>query len=534
MLKNNSKAKIFIVEDEVISEAIKDCLENLGYSVPDVASSGEEAIKKIAAIRPDLVLMDINLKGDVDGVQAAETIWNYLQIPVVYCTGHSDTNTLQRATVAGPFGYILKPFEQNNLYVAIETALQRHKLEVQLKERSKWLEKILESIGDGIIVTDPKSYIKFLNPVAEALTGWKQEDALDRNLLEVFNIIDVDTRLPVVNPVMEALTKGVIVYSSEQINLISKQGIELAIADSAAPIKNHDGEVTGAVLVFKSSDRLTGIKSVREQMEQKCALLAQAQQLEIQKAELQKLNQLKDDFISTVAHELRTPITNIKMAVQMLQLVLERHGVFDSESNLVSTQTSRYFQILYDQCEQELSLINDLLDLQKLDADAHILDLTTILLQHWVPGIVEDFEERIRQNQQNLQVNIPPNLPPLLSDLPSLKRILTELLNNACKYTPPGEQIIVTANVQEDMMQLQVSNSGVEISTEQLQRIFEKFYRIPNRNSNQSGSGLGLPLVKKLVERLGGQIVVDIPNNQISFTLKLPLGQICPTGFYNS
>lgn len=534
MLKNNSEIKIFIVEDEIISEAIKDCLENLGYIVPDVASSGEEAIKKIAAIRPDLVLMDINLKGDVDGVQAAETIWNCLQIPVVYCTAHSDTNTLQRATVAGPFGYILKPFEQNNLYVAIETALQRHKLEVQLKERGKWLEKILESIGDGVIVTDPKSCIKFLNPVAEALTGWKQADALERNLPEVFNIIDTETRLPVVNPVMAALTEGVIVYSSEQINLISKQGIELAIADSAAPIKNHDGEVTGAVLVFRSSDRLTGIKSVREQMEQKCALLAQAQQLETQKAELQKLNQLKDDFIGTVAHELRTPITNIKMAIQMLQLVLDRHGVFDSESNLASTQTSRYFQILHDQCEQELSLINDLLDLQKLDADAHILDLTTILLQHWVLGVVEDFEERIRQNHQNLQVNIPPNLPPLVSDLSSLKRILTELLNNACKYTPPGEQIIVTANVQENMMQLQVSNSGVEISAEQLQRIFEKFYRIPNRNSNQSGSGLGLPLVKKLVERLGGQIVVDIYNNRINFTLKLPLGQNCPGVFYNS
>lgn len=127
-----AKKQIFIVEDEIISEAIKDCLENLGYSVPNIASSGEEAIKKITAIRPDLVLMDISLKGDIDGVQAAEAIWNYLQIPIVYCTGYSDANTLQRAKVTGSFGYLLKPFEQKNLYVTIETALQRHKLEMQL------------------------------------------------------------------------------------------------------------------------------------------------------------------------------------------------------------------------------------------------------------------------------------------------------------------------------------------------------------------------------------------------------------------
>ena len=169
--KFTAKKQIFIVEDETISAPRKDCLENLGYSVPDLASSGEEAIKKITAIRPDLVLMDISLKGDIDGVQAAEAIWNYLQIPIVYCTGYSDANTLQRAKLTEPFGYLLKPFEQKNLYVTIETALQRHKLEMQLKEREKWLETIIESMGDAIIVTDTKSCIKFFNPVAEALTG---------------------------------------------------------------------------------------------------------------------------------------------------------------------------------------------------------------------------------------------------------------------------------------------------------------------------------------------------------------------------
>ncbi|MBW4637404.1 MAG: response regulator [Gloeocapsa sp. UFS-A4-WI-NPMV-4B04] len=513
-----TKKQIFIVEDENISEAIKDCLENLGYDVPDIASSGEEAITKITAIRPDLVLMDISLKGNIDGVQAGERIWNYLQIPVVYCTGHSDTNTLERAKLTEPFGYLLKPFEQKNLYVTIETALQRHKLEMQLKEKENWLETIIKSIGDAIIVTDPKSCIKFFNPVAEALTGWKQEDALNRNLQEVFNIINVETLSPLANAVTEVLNKGVIIYSSEQINLVSKNGTKLTIANSTAPLKNHNGEITGAVIVFRNSD----IKNSR-QVEHNFILL-QAQQLEIQKVELQRQNQLKDEFISTVAHELRAPIANIKMAIQMLQLVLDRHGVFSPESNSESIQTTRYFQILHDQCEQELNLINDLLDLQRLDADVHNLELTTILLQHWLPNVVEGFAEHIRHNKQNICVNICPNLPPLVSDLPSLKRILTELLNNACKYTPPGEQITITVDAHPNIIQLQVSNSGVEIPVDKLCRVFEKFYRIPSSNlSKQSGTGLGLALVKKLVEQLNGEIVVTSDNNQTTFTLKFPL-----------
>lgn len=212
------------------------------------------------------------------------------------------------------------------------------------------------------------------------------------------------------------------------------------------------------------------------------------------------------------------------MAIKMLQLVLDRHGFFSSESNSESVKITRYFQILHDQCEQEVNLINDLLDLQRLDAEVHDLKLTTILLQHWLPSVVEGFAERIRHNKQNIRVNISANLPSLVSDLPSLKRILTELLNNACKYTPTGEQITITADAQPNIIQLQVSNSGVEIPVDKLCQVFEKFYRVPGSNfSKQSGTGLGLTLVKKLVEQLNGEIGVTSHNNQTTFTLKFPL-----------
>ncbi len=517
MQGDRTDLQILVVEDEIlIAEYIKRCLEKLGYSVPAVASSGEEAIKKATEISPKLVLMDIRLKGDMDGVQAAETIWNFLQIPIVYSTGYADKDTVERAKISGAFGYILKPFAKKDLYVVIETALQRYQLEMNLKERVGWFATIFRSIGDAIIVTDSKECIKLLNPVAELMTGWKQDDALGRDLKEVFNIVNQETRVSVESPVTEALENGVTVYLPDQIKLISKHGIEILIDNSVAPIKVDNGEITGAVLVFRDITK-------RRQAQSPQLLLEQSKQLQAQIGELQRLNQLKDDFLNTVAHELRTPLANITTAIQMLEIVLERQGKLFSEPTLETTPTARYLHILRDQCEQELSLLNDLLDLQRLDGDTHPLTLTTINLQDWLLHLLETYQDRAQTNQQSLQVNISPELLPIVTDLSSLTRILRELLHNAFKYTPPGEQITITAHPQMNHVHLRVSNSGIEISADELPRVFDKFYRIPNADPwKQGGTGLGLALVKKLVEQLGGQISVDSQAGQTTFTVDLP------------
>ncbi|HEY9651281.1 MAG TPA: response regulator, partial [Coleofasciculaceae cyanobacterium] len=122
---NTSKAiQILVVEDEkIIAINLKESLESLGYIVPGIAVSGEQAIEKSIQFHPNLVLMDIRLKGDMDGIEAADCIWDQLQIPVIYVTGHSDKGTLERAKITAPFGYILKPVKERELYVTIETAL---------------------------------------------------------------------------------------------------------------------------------------------------------------------------------------------------------------------------------------------------------------------------------------------------------------------------------------------------------------------------------------------------------------------------
>lgn len=225
--------------------------------------------------------------------------------------------------------------------------------------------------------------------------------------------------------------------------------------------------------------------------------------------ELRRLNLSKDDFLSTVSHELRTPLTSIKMASKMLSLQLSQ-----SKANMDWQRIQSYLQILEEQCQQEDALINDLLDLQRLKADTYTLNLNLITLQDWLPPILRGFEERIEQNQQQFQLLLPTDFPPITSDPTPLQRIIVELLNNACKYTPAGEQIIMelrllpagrTRSVQT--FQLSICNFGIEIPAADQPHIFEPFYRAYKGDRwAKAGTGLGLALVQQLVDQLEGTI----------------------------
>ncbi|MBU4420281.1 MAG: response regulator, partial [Proteobacteria bacterium] len=171
-------SKILIVEDEgVIAKDIKNILSFLGYSVIAVASSGEEAIEKAKEMHPDLVLMDIVLEGDMDGVKAAEQIRDSFDIPVIYLTAYSDNTTLQRAKITEPYGYILKPFQERELYTTIEMALYKHQVEKKLKESEEKFRAIFEHATDGMLVVDLETK-KFItgNAMLCEMLGYSPEE----------------------------------------------------------------------------------------------------------------------------------------------------------------------------------------------------------------------------------------------------------------------------------------------------------------------------------------------------------------------
>lgn len=234
--------------------------------------------------------------------------------------------------------------------------------------------------------------------------------------------------------------------------------------------------------------------------------------LEQQVNELQRLAQLKDDFLSTVSHELRSPMANIKMAIELLK-------VTRSEAS-----SAHYLKILQYECTRETDLINDLLDLQRLEAGVQTYDPESINLNDWLPPIIQGFLERAETQHQSLSIDLPQQLPVLVSDQPSLERIVVELVNNACKYTPPDGAINVAVHWAPPHVELVVKNSGTEIPAAELPRIFEKFYRVPQADPwKRGGTGLGLALVSKLVECLGGKILVNSGSGHTAFTVQLPL-----------
>lgn len=254
--------------------------------------------------------------------------------------------------------------------------------------------------------------------------------------------------------------------------------------------------------------------------------------------ELQQLNILKDEFLSTVSHELRTPLSNMKMAIHMLKVVPN------------SDRSQKYVAILESECNRETNLINDLLDLQKLEASTAPISLETLNLEQWLPTRITPFYSRTQERQQVLTLKTPDTLPQIRTNPASLDRVLAELLNNACKYSPEGGEItleielgtaIVHPRLTDQTGKSSVTESGLELGLElgpwiqfkvsnsaeipptELPRIFEKFYRVPNADPwKQGGTGLGLALVEKLVEQLGGSIQVGSQSGQTSFTVRLP------------
>jgi signal transduction histidine kinase len=308
------------------------------------------------------------------------------------------------------------------------------------------------------------------------------------------------------------------------------------VAMLACPIVDDRG-VLGDLWLINGRDYSFNDIEIRlvQQVANQCAIairqarLYQAAQSQV--AELERLNTLKDDFLSTVSHELRTPVTSMRVALQLLGATLNQE--FDLTADLhkpkeEQSRIGRYYNILQEECEREISLINDLLDLQRLDVGNHPLQPEPILLDTWLTGWIDSFVTRAKSRNQSLTLATASALPVIYSDLASLERVLAELLNNACKYTPPGEHIDLTVHPHAAQPQayvcLVLTNTGVMIPAAEMPRIFDKFYRVPSADPwKQGGTGLGLALVKKLVLHLGGDIEVTSDSNQTCFTIMLPI-----------
>lgn len=296
-----------------------------------------------------------------------------------------------------------------------------------------------------------------------------------------------------------------------------REGLTLLVC----PLRDDQGVLGDLWLAKPAAECFDELEvQVVQQVADHCAIAirqARLYQASVQQiGELERLNRLKDDFLSTVSHELRTPITNMRMAIQLLKTAR------------APQKREQYLKILEQECEREAELVNDLLDLQRLEQGSKTLHLEEVPLATWLPSVLEPFLQRAQANQQRLQWQIAPNVGKVLTDQGGLERVVQELVNNACKYTPPGCNIWVTAQRSgPQQVEIRVINEGVEIPHSEWERIFEKFYRIPSGDPwKRGGTGLGLALVKQWMQRLGGSVSVESSQGKTCFTLVLPQGSL--------
>jgi diguanylate cyclase (GGDEF)-like protein/PAS domain S-box-containing protein len=244
--------KILVVEDkQTIASNIRKSLQKLGYSVSEITKSGEDAIKKVAETHPHLVLIDICLAGEIDGVHVTDIIQNHFHVPVIYLTECSECKTLDKNQLSEPFNYIVKPFIESDLQFAVEMALYKHQSKKMLYEEKQRLAAIINSMGCAVIVTYANGCIQMMNSTAELITGWKQSEALGKDLVEVVSLVDKDIGEKIGNLATDAIEAGEILDLPENCTLITKDGKEIAIGDNVAPIIDQNGNITGAVLVFQ-------------------------------------------------------------------------------------------------------------------------------------------------------------------------------------------------------------------------------------------------------------------------------------------
>ena len=241
-----AKASIMVVEDEVlVCKDIASRLKQMGYSICCTAGKGADAITMALEESPDLILMDINLRDDIDGIEAAETIHRRKDMPIIFCTAYSNDETLQRAKITAPYGYILKPFDNRELEINIEIALYKHRTERALLETEGRLNTTLSNISDGVIGTDRDGRIYIMNPVAEALTRFRAAEVRGMSIRQLLELKDFESRGPGIDLKHAVLREGQSLRDVRQ-HLVGRDGSQLPIELNARPIPG-DGQAGDSI-----------------------------------------------------------------------------------------------------------------------------------------------------------------------------------------------------------------------------------------------------------------------------------------------
>jgi PAS domain S-box-containing protein len=425
--------------------------------------------------------------------------------------------------------------EADTFLATLNNAQQaREKLTEEVKQSRDWLQTTLASIGDAVIATDTNGAVTFLNPVAETLTGWKQEEAFGQPLETIFQIVNERTRRKVENPALHAIQDGLIVGLANHTLLIARNGKEVPIDDAGSPIRDADGKTLGAVLIFRDvtarrqAEHLQAELFERERLARQSAQAAReaAEEAEQREQLLRKAaenaNRAKDEFLAMVSHELRNPLNAILGWAHIL-----RTGQMPLASG------GHAIEVIERNARAEAQLVESLLDLSRIVAGKLHLDSERVDLAAVLQTVVDSLRPSADAKGVSMEIATTDTVV-VVGDSGRLQQVFSNLVTNAIKFTPRGGHIHVRLSRVASNARIQVIDDGEGINANLLPHIFDRFRQGESTKARSHGGlGLGLAIVRELVNAHAGTVVAESPGKGrgSSFTVTIPIPALIPAHF---
>jgi PAS domain S-box-containing protein len=507
-----SSPLVLIVEDEgILALHLRNSLLSLGYRVAAVVDTRAQALKEAERTRPDLVLMDIRIRGEMDGINTAEQIYERFDIPVVYLTAYADENTLERAKLTAPYGYLIKPFDEKELRPTIEIALNRHNLETKLRKSERWFSTTMKSMGDAVVVTDIRGQIIYMNPTAEGLTKWSSTQATGQDLERILRLLHEKKRQPLGNIALTVIKKGLVVTVEHKI-LVDREGQERFVDNSAAPIRDETGHIAGAVLIFREN-ALGGVTTGKKRGKKDgVEVFHEPQQLATQAAQLASLGVMA----AGISHEINQPLHAILVSANSVLFWHKRNqGVlpetFIKKINDIADYAGRIDQIVRHLHSFWLAPDQD---------ESEVVDLNEA-----VRNALTHFDRKIQTRGIRFIHEFDREPLAIRGSSIRLEQVIINLITNAITSLDRAQQTdkwmrLITRR-RKGQACLEIQDNGPPVDEAILDKVFNPYF---TEQKTDEGYGLKLAISKMFVEELKGQIeVAGGSPDGTTYTVRFPL-----------
>ncbi|HWK44267.1 MAG TPA: diguanylate cyclase [Stellaceae bacterium] len=486
------KTQILIVEDErIVALHLRQRLAKFGYEVTATVASGAQALREIHRKNPDVILMDIHIDGAIDGIETTRSIPPELRIPVIYLTAYSEEATLERARGTRPYGYLVKPFSDRELHATIQMVLERRKVDLELHKSE-------ERLGLALASAEMESWE--FDAATHAFVHMDNADHIVGSGPGIFPST-WDTLLAQIHdedrPLIEAmfahlsLNGGTDAVEFRRPNQDGARWIKVCG-------KQFPGDADGAKRIIGVMQDVTENREKDERLHKAAAeLVSQKEQLSVALVAASKSSVAKSDFLAVMSHELRTPMNAILGFGQLLDL---------KTFGQLNTRQHEYVGHILQAGEHLLHLIGDLLDLSKIEAAKLQVTIDSVETAPLLKRVAASFASLTAEHKIVLTTQTRGDLV-VDADTTRLYQVLTNLVSNAIKYNRPGGSVRMTDEAStEGWVRITVSDTGIGIPARRNCEVFEPFNRLGAECSTVEGTGIGLPISKRLIELMGGRI----------------------------